>query len=57
MDISNKGIIMESDCLLTKEQSIHIYGLPHEFLHNFLHPHLQTYKADAIAPPQPEKVQ
>lgn len=30
---------------------------PHEFLHDFLHPHLQTYEADAIAPPQLEQVQ
>ena len=34
-----------------------ISGSPHELLHNFLHPHLQAYEADAVAPPQPEQVQ
>lgn len=30
---------------------------PHKFLHDFLHPHLQAYEADAVAPPQPEQVE
>lgn len=30
---------------------------PHKFLHDFLHPHLQAYEADAVAPPQPEQIQ
>lgn len=29
---------------------------PHEFLHDFLHPHLQAYEADSIAPPQLKQV-
>ena len=42
---------------LNNKLGIQISGLPHEFLHDFLHPHLQAYEADAIAPPQPEQVQ
>lgn len=34
-----------------------ISGLPHEFFHDLLHPHLKANEADAIAPPKPEQVQ
>lgn len=46
-----------ADMRLNNKLGIQISGLPHEFLHDFLHPHLQAYEADAIAPPQPEQVQ
>lgn len=32
-------------------------ALPHEFLHDLLHPHLQSQEADAIVPPEAEEVQ
>lgn len=40
----------------TAEGVFNMSDSPHEFLHDFLHPHLQTYEADAIAPPQSEQV-
>lgn len=39
-------------CLVEK-----FYFSPHELLHDFLHPHLHTDKADPITPPQAEQVQ
>lgn len=41
---------------LDSKQVFNISDSPHEFLHDFLHPHLQAYEADAIAPPQAEQV-
>lgn len=32
-------------------------ALPHELLHDFLHPHLQPQEADAVVPPEAEEVQ
>lgn len=31
--------------------------LPHELLHDLLHPHLQSQEADAVVPPEAEEVQ
>lgn len=41
---------------LDSQQVYNISDSPHEFLHDFLHPHLQAYEADAVAPPQPEQI-